>query len=553
MAKNIQFIGVEIPTLATSEEAVFKGLSNEVEDSKARVLFLKTSLEQLYENEHIEKNALKIVTLPQLFFRARNGAYKIETIVGNGLAKSENKNGLLGDLQELLMDKKWKNWIFNMGAIIAYSVDEELDEDEDEDEKEDDLKKEEASDEKEEASTSDSLDELLRKAKHNDSLEKDETDEISYEEIGVDDSLDALLEKAKQNKILEEEFEKRKAKKEEKSSEELTDDEEQVEENKEDSDEEVDAVESDEIDEEVVCTEDHVSNEPIEVKDVFQFSLVIEGGFGALRRAMSATNLIATPYKSEIKLDEDKAEELNTSVDLVPYEEGYLLDDECTIDHWRFIKGTGEIDEDKLDVFKKDSKKNHLLELEYTLRNSKEKGVEPISAIVSPVAIIEVAGISIAIDVCLEHMFEVTKKTMLGITDRKYKVNLKKMLPKGGVKAVKNAAKKGVDIHLVSSFGEKIHPSSILAKTYGWVCNAIPLMSDDTTPFGMYIVQNSSFERNPEVELEIIEDASAFYKVELDCKPVLVDEEEVKLNELFSVSKEEDCKMVSYVYSPVRL
>lgn len=525
MAKNIQFIGLKINTESTNGE-VFKSLSKETNDSKARIAFLKECLEQLSTHPKIEKNALKLVMLPQLFFRGKNGAYTLETLLGNGVPKTENPNGLLGELQKLWMDRKWENWVLDSGAMIGYSIGKDENE---ENQKEKDKKTSDDEDDKKEetASTSDSLEELLQKAQHNQSLNDAEKKDEEYEQANIGDSIETLLKKAIRNKEIDE---KKQGK---------------TEENEEEDHHEMNALK-------MLYDDDDDSSLPeIDIEEAFQFSIIIDGGFENLRKATQATTLIVTPYKSDVELPEESDDTLETTVDISGDSEDYLLDDTSAIDHWGFIEGSGEINKKQVKSFQKDKKKNPKNELKNKLRDRSEKGTLPIPATVSPIGVFEVNKVIIAQDTCFDSLYQTTKKTIVGITDRSLRINLKKLFPKITINLLKNVVKKGADIHIISSFGNKLYKHAMLSKTKGWVFNAISLGREKAAP-EIYAVESSFLEKNKEVLVKKAEEVE-LEEIEIKNKDnIVVDDKTIQISQLFSVSKKDmDCSF--YICSSVKI
>lgn len=524
MAKNIQFIGLQIPTQPIADKNTFKSLSNEADDSNKRIELLKKSLEEIYEHPSIERNTVKMLVLPQLFFRGKNGAYTLKTVLGEKEPETEDAFGLLQELQEIFMDKKWKRWVLNFGTIIGYSTQESLSENDEEEGEEE----EEETTEEEKASTDDSLEELLRKAQHNEELKNPDKKKKDYQQAEVNDSLESLLEKATHNREIDEEEE--------------GEEEEAPEETEAEETEVLELSDGESEEEEQDSEEDNEAEESVEIKDVFQLSIIINGGFGNLKRAKQSTTLVVTPYKSDIEFSLENDDELKMVVDIDEDQGGYLLEEECSLDHWELVKGNGEVDQEKLKDFQKNKKQDHLAELHKKLRDFSGKK-DTIPAIISPLGLFEVADTIVALDTGLEHMYQVTKKTMQALTDRKNKINLKKLFPKEALLALKYGIKKGADIHIVSSYGVELHQKAILSREEGYVVNAIPLT--DKEPMEIYSVTNSFLNEDEDVAMERI--------LNEEIQEVVVKGEEFdNIAELFSIP--EDKKSISfYIFKEVRV
>ncbi|MDO5970495.1 hypothetical protein Q4Q35_11825 [Flavivirga aquimarina] len=544
MAKKIQHIGLGIHTLPDPESKNFKSLSDQTQDYKARISLLKTYLNKLYEDEAIERNAIKVVTLPQFFFRGKTGAYSINTIIGNGVSDL-NSHGLLGSLQELVMDKKWKNWIFNFGTIIGYN--EELEEEEDPDNEKVNKTKtnkngedNEDEDKEEEISTSDSIDELLRKEKIKEKRKlksgKDNEDEDEEEEISTSDSIDDLLRKAQNNQNIKE---KRKTKNNKEGEEEDGDEREETDEKEafelskgEDSDDDNEVDDDDDESEEGV---------DIEIKEAFHMCILINGGFITQKKATIATTVVVAPYK--VALDSDTVEEdtidSNMVIDLIDNEEDFTLNDDTAIDHWGFIKGDGTIDEKKVKTLKKNTKKDHNKVLQNKLRKTSGKNVLPIPATLVPIGIVNINKLFFALDLCFDHVYQITKKLLLGLTDKKVKLDLKNYLPKTILSPLKSILKSGVHIHLVSSYGTIINKKAVIAKAKGWVVNTIPLAINDGHASKMYQVATCAMEKDTESTWVEDKDVEVVKKMTFNEDTITVNDDEVSLSKLFDILEEE--------------
>lgn len=109
MSNKVQFIAHNIDTRPKNQ--TYLGKSNSKEDINERIKLVEKTLEQAREKTESDSKVLKILMMPEFFFRGQEGAYSME-----------NVQLIIEDLQNLVMDeKKWKNWIFVFGSILGAS------------------------------------------------------------------------------------------------------------------------------------------------------------------------------------------------------------------------------------------------------------------------------------------------------------------------------------------------------------------------------------------------------------------------------------------------
>ena len=85
MTKKVQFIGYSIntgPHTLQNDKAIYLGLDDPIADYKARVELLKQAIEKAASDNSIDKQAVKIFTVPEFYFRGHLGAYDLATIMG---------------------------------------------------------------------------------------------------------------------------------------------------------------------------------------------------------------------------------------------------------------------------------------------------------------------------------------------------------------------------------------------------------------------------------------------------------------------------------------
>ncbi len=555
MAKKIQPIGLGIRTLPDPKNKNFKSLFDQTKDYEARVALLKMYLNKLWENKEIQKNAIKVVTLPQFFFRGRQGAYSIHTIIGDGVS-DKNPDGLLGCLQMLVMDKKWKNWIFNFGTIIGYN--EDLEEEDTQDEKttkgKKDMKgKDYDQDNEEQASTSDSIEELLRKAEHNEKVrekkkgENGDVDDQGIDETSIKENIKKAFNKVKESLMLKRQTKTEASEDKQESNEiEIAHNKKHVLEfskkkdnQKDNNDDEGRKTSCNHNDKTDTRHDDSEDDTDIEIKDAFQMCILINGGFVTQKKATVSTTLITTPYKAVLDIAEADTMDLNV-IDLVDDKADYTLDDDSAIDHWGFILGDGSIDEKKVKALKKDTKTNHYIALQNKLRKVSGKKTPSIPATIVPIGIVEMNRIFFAFDHCFDNDYQMAKKILFGLTDRKVKLDLKDYLPKVVLSSFKKVFKSGVHIHFVSSYGTTINKKAIIAESKGWVVNAIPLVGGAGAPLEIRQVKTLSMKKDIESTWEEDENRDEVEKLVLEENTMVINGDKIAVDALFWISEDDD-------------
>lgn len=98
-------------------------------DIKARVAFTKLAIEAAYQEADINTDTLKIFIAPEFLYRGAAGAYALDLL--NGWTEDtagpamipppydKKWPGLFGELQELVNDPKFQDWIFVFGSAVG--------------------------------------------------------------------------------------------------------------------------------------------------------------------------------------------------------------------------------------------------------------------------------------------------------------------------------------------------------------------------------------------------------------------------------------------------
>ena len=128
MSNQIQFIGYGIHTGLKEENGnkmtlgldtdILTRVQGEEKDYLARIELLKAALHKAKNRSDIEKDALKIFTVPDFFFKGRRKGYLQETFFGN----QDGKTGVVGALQELIKGDEWKDWTLIVGANLVCTL-----------------------------------------------------------------------------------------------------------------------------------------------------------------------------------------------------------------------------------------------------------------------------------------------------------------------------------------------------------------------------------------------------------------------------------------------
>ena len=94
----------------------YNGLpGSELDNIKAVAAFVKAAIEEAAKNIGADKKEeLKLYMLPEAFFLGNKGAYEVE-----------NVSALMEELQKVVMEAKWKHWIFALGTVNGVYIDED--------------------------------------------------------------------------------------------------------------------------------------------------------------------------------------------------------------------------------------------------------------------------------------------------------------------------------------------------------------------------------------------------------------------------------------------
>lgn len=87
-------------------QSKYHGDVDDFKDIEARVEFVGDTLEKAYAKSNREPTVLKVFMIPECFFQGLYGTYI-----------SDDAAELVGKLQNLVKDEKWKDWIFSFGTV----------------------------------------------------------------------------------------------------------------------------------------------------------------------------------------------------------------------------------------------------------------------------------------------------------------------------------------------------------------------------------------------------------------------------------------------------
>lgn len=470
MSNLIQFIGYGIHTGLKDENGIKQSLGldsdiltrqkGEEKDYLARIELLKRALEKAKERSDIERDALKIFTVPDFYFTGQRSGYLQETFFGN----AEGKECVLTALQKLIEGDEWKDWILVIGSNLVFTMPSMKKEVElnsikipffkPKNSKETTLLKPvnlkglTVVDAINQAILEDKLkaafeaeDKIVAEVDNIASLAR----EVAYAliedptETGYAGSslkiIDTIAKKI--NKEVNSELRKIK------TEEQLL-----------------------ELDEQYDYEWEKALDTNAE-EDVYFASLFIKGGAAA--EGESNTEIIMKPFYNQI-------------ADLIPEEEGtetpvyreqdmlsYMVEgqenENIYIDPWHLINLKGEIDEEKVAQIKKNKKYGSPL-----LDGWNDININPIHLPINPTGIFKHGELTIALDSGLDNINQVKKKFILAMKNSLIKGISKKILTPEEEQLYK-VIQKGVDLHIITSCGSEIYDKAVVCKKGGWVFN----------------------------------------------------------------------------------
>lgn len=95
-----------VKDLAGQWKAKYHGYPTDLKDIETRVAFVKETIEKAYARSEKDPTILKVFMIPECFFQGLYGAYL-----------TEDASTLLGELQKLVSDVKWRDWVFSFGTV----------------------------------------------------------------------------------------------------------------------------------------------------------------------------------------------------------------------------------------------------------------------------------------------------------------------------------------------------------------------------------------------------------------------------------------------------
>lgn len=110
-----EYVGINILDKSITEKLDDENIKKKLdelndEDITERVNLVEIAIETAKKNSDPNENTLKIFMIPEFFFRGAEGAYKMDVY-----------DKLITKLQGLVEDRRWKDWIFVFGTIVAKS------------------------------------------------------------------------------------------------------------------------------------------------------------------------------------------------------------------------------------------------------------------------------------------------------------------------------------------------------------------------------------------------------------------------------------------------
>jgi hypothetical protein len=109
---KIQFIAYEIHTgpKLLGQKMYYLGLDNEYDDIAARLNWTYEVLQQAATRADGSPKTLKLLMLPEFYFRGAKGAYSLDIV-----------SKLIDGLQHLVRGGDWTDWLFVFGTIVGVS------------------------------------------------------------------------------------------------------------------------------------------------------------------------------------------------------------------------------------------------------------------------------------------------------------------------------------------------------------------------------------------------------------------------------------------------
>jgi len=484
MSKNVQFIGFGINTGPkkdiVSGKQIYLGLDDSKQDYEARVELLQKAAEVAAKKA--DKSAIKIFTVPEFYFRGKNGAYDMSTIMGDG----EVDKGLIGKLQETFMDAKWKNWTFVIGSIIGYSAKA-----------------------KEKDVTIGDI--IIPVFKHKGQANTDVVRKpVNREDLTVEEALRlAVL-----TKDFKEAFAKDRNIKDKPDFDDLV-----LDAAKKWFEKQVDTIADskvkdatkkegakvysklEKIDKDLELEQlrndyplDWKATEDTSAKEVYNIVPIILGGFGTEAKAGDNTRVVMKEFKSGIdfikKADVDQgyysASLADVLADINRGNDGAVNH----LDGWGLIKIDGNLNIAKIEEIKK-SKSSDWGKVTIK-RKFWFDGTRSTKAYqMDPLGIFKLGDLTFAVDICLDHAYKVSKKMINALNHNDMKPIINKVISEEEAKVIKQVIK-GVDIQIIPSCGMTIKKDSVSAKENGYVFNCDGLNGSIGDGYKSIVTNNST-------------------------------------------------------------
>lgn len=96
----------DISELTGQWKMTYHGHPNDQDDIKARIAFIKDTLQKAAAKAEQDPTILKVFMIPECFFQGIYGAYL-----------EKDTNYLITELQKLVEGEEWKDWVFSFGTI----------------------------------------------------------------------------------------------------------------------------------------------------------------------------------------------------------------------------------------------------------------------------------------------------------------------------------------------------------------------------------------------------------------------------------------------------
>lgn len=108
----------------TSEQyQCYLGLEDATEDVRSRLNIMTDAVNRAYDVSNKDDDTLKIFLAPEFYFRGKNGAFQFQSKeMDEQIGGCHTVCHILSHLENLVADRRFENWLFLFGSVIASEV-----------------------------------------------------------------------------------------------------------------------------------------------------------------------------------------------------------------------------------------------------------------------------------------------------------------------------------------------------------------------------------------------------------------------------------------------